>query len=228
MHRNRLYEKMLYKLTGYSREDLYLKFKNKEESKILLSKIKEEFGNISIFDRSSPTVQNIRDYVLQCEQESGEKVKLVLIDYFERLVSDINEDTAASKRIAGELQDFANDLDVCLIVLVQPNKFSLSGGPDKPILNYTAIKGSSFLYQSARTIISLWRPFFHPRWKDYDNYMSMAILKNDFGELDQFDFHWNGKKGEITELEDIERAELKDLLESKSQSDNSGGNGFDY
>ena len=48
--------------------------------------------------------------------------------------------------------------------------------------------------------------------------MQMAILKNDLGELETFDFAWNGKKGEIRTLEDIERQELKELLKMKDET----------
>ena len=142
-----------------------------------------------------------------------------MIDYFERINSEYSDDTASSKRVCNEIQDMISDLDVAVVTLVQPNKFSLGGGPDKPILNYTAIKGSSFLYQSFRSILSLWRPFFTPTTRELDNYMQMAILKNDLGELNTFEFAWNGKRGEIKELEDIQRQELKELLKMKAEAE---------
>lgn len=214
MHRNRLFEKLLYKVTGLSREDIYKEYQE-GRGKELTDKVRAEYGNVWFYDRSCPTVSNIRDYVLEVEQKTGEKVKMVMLDYFERIVSDVSDDTASSKRIAGELQDLVNDLDICLITLVQPNKFSLGGGPDSPIKTYTAIKGSSFLYQSFRSIISIWRPFFTPDTAEKDKYLQMAILKNDLGELNTFDFKWNGKKGEIRDLEDFESRELEALLEEK-------------
>jgi replicative DNA helicase len=150
------------------------------------------------------------------DAETGKKVKLVMLDYFERVNSDKSEDTAASKDIAGQLQDLVNDFNVAMVTLVQPNKFSLSSGPDKPIKSYTAIKGSSFLYQSFRSIISIWRPFFTPDTAHDDKYLQMAILKNDLGEIGTFNFAWNGKRGEIRECTEEEEAEMHQKIDQKN------------
>lgn len=218
MHRNRLFEKLLYKTTGLSRADLYQRIKAGEIEEIT-KKIKEDYANVWFYDRSCPTVGDIRNYIEEVEAETGKKVKLVMLDYFERVNSDKSEDTAASKDIAGQLQDLVNDYNVAMVTLVQPNKFALSSGPDKPIKSYTAIKGSSFLYQSFRSIISIWRPFFTPETAEQDKFLQMAILKNDLGELGMFNFAWSGKRGEIREATEEEEAELERLLEIKRASE---------
>jgi hypothetical protein len=228
MHRNRLYEKLLYKVSGLDREELYHKIKMGEAGDIE-AKIKEDYGNVYFYDRSGATVEDVRQYVKEVERSSGEKVKMVMLDYFERVSSDVTDATASSLKVCNAIQDMINDLDLAVITLVQPNKMSLGGGPDKPILSYTAIKGSSFLYQSFRSILSLWRPFFTPQYVEHDNYMQMAILKNDLGELGMFDFNWNGKKGEITPMEDVERQHLKELIKMKENIENGdkGSDGWD-
>lgn len=218
MHRNRLFEKLLYKTTGLSRGDLYAKVQAGEIEEIT-KKIKEDYSNVWFYDRSCPTVGNIREYIEEVEAETGKKVKLVMLDYFERVNSDKSEDTAASKDIAGQLQDLVNDFNVAMVTLVQPNKFSLGSGPDKPIKSYTAIKGSSFLYQSFRSIISIWRPFFTPESADKDRFLQMAILKNDLGELGMFNFAWSGKRGEIRECTEEEEGELNYLLDQKKAAE---------
>ena len=218
MHRNRLFEKLLYKTTGLSRGELYAKVQAGEIEEIT-KKIKEDYANVWFYDRSCPTVGNIREYIEEVEAETGKKVKLVMLDYFERVNSDKSEDTAASKDIAGQLQDVVNDFNVAMVTLVQPNKFSLGSGPDKPIKSYTAIKGSSFLYQSFRSIVSIWRPFFTPETVDKDKFLQMAILKNDLGELGMFNFAWSGKRGEIREVTEEEEAELNYLLEQKKAAE---------
>jgi hypothetical protein len=218
MHRNRLFEKLLYKTTGLSRGELYAKVHAGEIEEIT-KKVKEDYANVWFYDRSCPTVGNIREYIEEVEAETGKKVKLVMLDYFERVNSDKSEDTAASKDIAGQLQDVVNDFNVAMVTLVQPNKFSLGSGPDKPIKSYTAIKGSSFLYQSFRSIVSIWRPFFTPETVDKDKFLQMAILKNDLGELGMFNFAWSGKRGEIREVTEEEEAELNYLLEQKKAAE---------
>ena len=161
--------------------------------------------------------EDIRKFIKQVEEQSGQKVKLCIIDYFERLSSDVSDATASSLKIAGQLQDLINDFNIALVTLVQPNKFSLSGGADCPILSYTAIKGSSFLYQSFRAIISIWRPFFTPMTKEMDKFMEMAILKNDLGELDHFLFNWVGSVGSITEAAEEQVDQYKEFMAIKTQ-----------
>jgi hypothetical protein len=214
MHGNRLYEKLLYRISGLSREELYAKFKDGSAEE-LKEKVREKFKNVYIYDKSGASVQDIRNYHKTIEESEGVKIKLTMVDYFERIQSDVSDDTASSKKVANEWQDYLNDYSHVGVMFVQPNKFSLSAGPDTPIMSYTSIKGSSFLYQSFRGILSLWRPFFNPEWTQFDNYMKMAILKNDLGELGVYSFGWDGKRGEISELDDTQRDRLKDLIKQK-------------
>lgn len=214
MHRNRLFTKLIMKVTGYDLATIYEKFKNGDKDDIMV-KLKKEYGNVWFYDRSAATVDKIRDYIDEVEEITGKKVKLVMLDYFERVNSERSEETAASKDIAGKLQDLVADKDIAMITLVQPNKSSISGGADQPILNYSAIKGSSFLSQSFRSIISIWRPFFNPEWKAHDKFMQMAILKNDLGELDVLNFSWNGRKGEIKECTNEQVEEMNELIDKK-------------
>lgn len=222
MHRNRLFEKVIYNVTGLSREAVYEKFKS-GKGKELTDLVKKHYGNVWFYDRSSASIEDIRNYTVEVEQKTGQKVKMVMIDYFERVHSDVSDDTASSKKVAGQIQDMINDLDVAAVTLCQPNKFSLGSGPDTEIKSYTAIKGSSFLFQSFRGIISLSRPFYTPATKDLDKYMIVNILKNDLGEQDRLKYGWHGKTGEIYELEDHEKAELEGLLKMKEGKKEEGG-----
>jgi len=216
MSRTRMFEKIMYKISDLNRDSLYETFKRDQE-KSLMDKLAKEFGNVFFFSKTCPTVEDLKNYVMDCQDSSGDKIKLVMIDYFERIVSDFTDDTQASKRVAGELQDMVEDLNICLMTLVQPNKMALAGGIDSPIRDYTKIKGSGFVYQSARQILSIWRPFCNPRDKMNDRFMQMAILKNDLGELDEFAFKWNGRRGEISELEQGEQDQLEALLVEKEK-----------
>lgn len=228
MRRNRLFEKLLYRVSGLSRNELYKEIQEGRAAPIY-QKVRDKYKNVYFYDRSCPSVDDIRSYVLAIEEQTGQKVKLVMLDYFERVNAERSDDTAASKEVAGKLQDMVNDLNVCLITLVQPNKFALSSGPDSPILNYTSIKGSSYLYQAFRSIISIWRPFFTPELKENDKFLQMAILKNDLGELNMFNFGWDGKRGEIWGLGEEGEAELEKLMREKEQkkSDKNSDGGWE-
>lgn len=225
MAKNRLFEKVLYNVTGLSRDELYDTFKKGEGQK-LIDMVKAQYGNVYFMDKSGTTIADVRNYILEVEQKTGTKVKLVMLDYFERIGSDISDATASSLKVANDIQDMVNENDVASITLCQPNKFSLGGGPDTEIKSYTAIKGSSFLYQSFRGIISLSRPFYTPETKDLDKYMIVNLLKNDLGEQARLKYGWSGKRGDIFELEDAEMQEFNELLKQK-ESMKKGESGWD-
>ncbi len=219
MAKSRLYEKMLYSVTGgtKSRDEIYQAYINGEGHKYD-AMVKEAFPNTFVFSKSSPTVDEVRKYIESVQDHTGNPVRLLMVDYFERLGSEKSDDTAASKDVAGHIQDLISDFpELTPITLYQPNKFALGGGPDKPILNYGAIKGSSFIYQSARQILSLWRPMFTPDLKDDDKYMEMAVLKNDLGELGKFCYNWHGKTGSISMMSDYDRVEYEEAMKRKAE-----------
>lgn len=226
MVKNRLFEKVLYNVTGLSREDLYAAFKAGKGQE-LTDLVRKHYGNVWFYDRSSATIADIRQYILDVEQKTGQKIKMVMLDYFERINTGVSDDTASSKALANEIQDMVNDHDIAAITLCQPNKFSLGGGPDTEIKSYTAIKGSSFLYQSFRGILSLSRPFYTPSTKDLDKYCIVNILKNDLGEQNRLVFGWKGKTGDIYTLEDIERQEFDDLMKQKEMNKEGKSSGWE-
>lgn len=215
MASTRIFEKILYTETGMKRDELYKLFKNNQEDE-LLKIINKKYKNVYFYDKSQPTVDEMRSYILKVEEETGKKVKLVCIDYFERIYSEEENETANSKRVAGKLQDLVNDMSICLITLVQPNK--ASGDASVPIYSYCNTKGSAFLYQSARVIMSIHREGFSPRSIDDDKFLTLNVLKNDLGEIGSYDLGWQGKRGTVHELNQIETESLQ-KLRSKLQSD---------
>lgn len=221
MSKSRLYEKLLYSVTNgkKSRDQIYQDYieGNGEKYDRL---VKDAFPNTYIFGKSAPTVDEMRSYLIKVQEYTGKPVRLLLIDYFERLSSEKSEDTAASKDVASGIQDLIADFpELTPITLYQPNKFALGGGPDKPILNYASIKGSSFIIQSARQILSLWRPFFTPEFKENDKFMEMAILKNDLGELGKFCYKWEGKTGNISYMSDEDNMDYNAWIIEKTKKE---------
>ena len=226
MVKNRLFEKVIYNVSGLSREEVYRRFKE-GNTRELIELVKENFGNVWFYDKSAATVEDVKRYTMDVEQKTGQKVKLVMWDYFERLNCDVADDTAASKKVAAQVQDFVNDMDVASIMLYQPNKMSLGSGPDTEIKSYTAIKGSSFVFQSLRGIVSLNRPFYTPETQELDRYLICNVIKNDLGELARLKYGWHGKTGNIYELEDHEKDELEHLLKLKHSSKEKKDDGWE-
>lgn len=221
MSRSRLYEKLLFKVTQgkYDRDFIYKEYLNGNGSKYD-AMVKAEYPNVFIYSKSAANIKEIGEYIKSVEQQTGKAVRLLMIDYFERLGSDRTDDTAASKEVAMGIQDLLSDFPLLTsITLLQPNKFSLSGGPESPILSYTSIKGSSALYQSYRQILSLWRPFCSPEYREWDEVMEIAILKNDLGDLGMFKYHWEGKTGNVSMLTSEGLNKYNSRMAQKKQMD---------
>lgn len=229
MHRKRMFEKIMYDVSGLNREQLYDAFRN-GQGKQLVAKMKELYGSVWFYDRSGTAPEDMERYIKEVEEHTGTKVKLVMIDYLERVRSERTSDTEASKDIAQKIQDLVMNLDIVCITLVQPSKAAYASGPDAPIENMTAIKGSSYLQQSYRNIISLWRPGYSPDLSEngYDKFIEFAILKNDLGELGKTVMGFDGAKGRIRQMEDHEYDEHKALLKMKKDAkDDDKGSGWD-
>jgi hypothetical protein len=227
MAKNRTFEKLLYRETGLDREELYKIFQDGREGAII-DNIQHKYKNVHFFKKSAPTPADLKQYIKEVQDKTGEKVKLVISDYFERFNSNIGDDTAASKAVAGELQDLVDDENLCKITLYQPNKAALFGGPDQPIYDYTKIKGSSFVYQSLRIILSMWRPFYNPKDFQNDKYLQMAILKNDLGELGTFAFNWDGKRGRVTDMDQFQFEEFERALKAKENAKETDKEGLNF
>ena len=220
MYRTRIFEKLIYRLTGLSRDEVYRIFQEGSEEKASLMKLVEsKYENVYFFDKPGATPEDISKYVVDIEKQTGKKMKYVLIDYFERLGTSIADTNASAIHVFNGIQNLIVKHKLAAITLVQPNKSAYSGGPDTPLLNYNGIKGSAIIAQGCRGILSVWRPFYNPEWKDYDNYMQIGVLKNDLGELGVLNYGWEGKRGLITELTPEKRSRMLQLIEQKKEAE---------
>ena len=210
-----VYQKMAQKLLGYESDEIFKIFQNNKEfqKKEIRDEIAKNYSNTKICFRTGSTVDDLREYIINYEQETGEKIRLVAVDYLEKVAGPFSDATANSGHVAKQLQALANDLEVCVIVLLQPQK--LAGDPRDPLLTYRRIKGASLLEQDCRVILSLWRPGFDPQSYEDDDYISFAVLKNTMGNTGQVDCSWVGLTGNISPLDDSGKQALKDLIKRK-------------
>lgn len=116
--------------------------------------------------------------------------------------------------IAQQLKDIANELEVCIVLLLQPQKHA--GDPASELLSMRNIKGSSVVEQACSIIFTMWRPGFSPKNPDEDMYLTIAVVKNRMGQLGSYDFGWNGLTGDLSELDELERGELDELRKRRA------------
>lgn len=203
----------LQKYSGYDFKDILYKLESGENDPKLLDAInivKENYKNVHIDSRSGLTVEEIDQGILDYEAITGHKPRLVVVDYLEKVSSQYSDSTASSGYVARQLSDIAKKRDVCLLVLLQPQKNV--GDPSEPLLSMRKAKGSSVIEQDCRVMITLWRPGFYPKDQSDDNYISLAIVKNNMGSTKQFDLHWNGVTGDIREMTFSEGIEFQNAM----------------
>lgn len=202
-------QKLMQKHTNLSEEEIDKKMASmsQEEENELLAILQEEYGNVGICFETGQNVDDITKTLL-AEREKYGDVNLVVIDYNELISSSNSDSTEASKEVAQKLRSLANLHNVCVIILMQPNK--ISGGPSDEIRSYRAIKGSSMSEQSLDVILGLSRPGFTPEFPDDDKFLVINCLKNRYGKLFRLELLFDGYNSEISE---IVKSEDKALLQ---------------
>jgi hypothetical protein len=116
-----VFMKQIQKLEGLSPKQIHHIFKHEpKRASEIKEKLGQEYKNVRFSLKSGLTVADMRDIINEQQDATGEKVKLVLIDYLECISGPYSDPTANMAKIALELKDFATEMDVCGITLVQP------------------------------------------------------------------------------------------------------------
>lgn len=211
-----IYMKQLQRLTGLSSREIHRLWKENPKKKAELNeKLKEEYKRVKFSTKAGHTVQDMREIISDYEQTSGDKVKLVLIDYLECISGPYSDATANTAKIAGELRDFATETGTCVLTLLQPPKSA--GDASVPLYSMRQVKGSSMLEQSFRVILGIYREGFGPKYSAWDRFITVNSLKNTMGQLFSVDNYWHGVTGTISPMDDIGRAELNELRELRKK-----------
>jgi replicative DNA helicase len=208
------YARLIGKHNNYSMKQCLEKILNGDIDESMtksFEEVEKRFRNV-IFDfRTGLTVEDIEQSLIDTEQKMGTKVKLLVVDYLEKIRGPYSDDTANSGFIAARLSDIAKKHNVCVLILLQPQK--IAGDPREELLTYTKIKGSGKIQQDLRVVMTIWRPGYNPRDNANDKYVSMEVVKNNMGGLHHFDFNWDGVRGEIKSMTKEEKVIFKSFLE---------------
>lgn len=210
-----VYTKLAQKVTGYQNKQLYKLFVDKNEKEInrIRDRINNDFANMTVSFKTALGMEDIRNGIIEQEQKSGKKVRLVVVDYLECIALPTSDVLTGISQISQQLKDIANDLNVAVILLLQPRKSS--GDPSNPIESYIEIKGASTVGQACSVVIGLWREGFSSKTNENDKYISFAVLKNRMGPTGSVDCGWEGVTGQIYDLSETEKEELKELRKYK-------------
>ncbi len=207
-----VYQRIIQRHTGHDGDQIMNNYKNLAKAQIenYQNILNEEYPNVKFCFKSGLSVEDVRSTVIFHQQNSGVLPRLVILDYLECMrANGISDSTQSKAQIATELKGLANEMGICIILLVQPRM--MAGGPAGELNSYTDIKGSSVVSESAAQVITLSRPGFSPKNPEDDNYATINVVKNRLGVLSSTDLHWNGLTGMIRSLSSEEENDLKAL-----------------
>ncbi len=219
MYKNLLFTRLLQKYSGYSMQRILNLYKDDRPDEKLMnaySQVLTNYSNTYFNFKSGPTVEEIDAEIVKYKDTSGNKPKLVVVDYLEKVRGPFVDATANSGYVASRLSDIAKKHDLVVLLLVQPQK--AAGDPREELISYRKIKGASVIEQDSRVIMTLSRPGYNPADMSNDKFATIAVVKNNMGNLCQLDYRWDGVTGELYELEAGGVAELRELREEIAKS----------
>lgn len=216
-----VYLRLVQRHFGYTREKVFKLFQESPEEVIKIVKTIEESYKYTKFSfKTGLSVENIKNAVLDHQEKTGRKVKLIGIDYLECISGPYSDATANTGLIANQLKDIANDLDTCVMLLLQTQK--QSGDPSDPLLSMRNVKGSSVIEQACSVILSLSRPGFSPTIPEDDRFATISTVKDRMSSLISLDCGWDGLRGYFSNLENPEDIRLlKEVRTRKAAAANS-------
>ena len=223
-----VYEKLVRKHTRYQSKTIYNAFKHQQEDKSteFYNAFESNYKNISFVFETGQTLEEMRKAIELREEQLGQKIRFIVVDYLELIQSQFSDPTQSSMESIQGLRDIAISMNKAVLVLLQPNK--MNSTPDEPLTSYNAAKGSSSIGQSVTAMLTAYRPGYSPLTPEHDNFISLLCVKNRSGTLFNCDFSWDGLTGNISQLEDNQRVELMLLRKQKEDEKNNKNNKGDW
>ncbi len=217
MYHSLIFTRLIQRHFGLRQDDIFRMVEDNDISvNRWLEKLKEEYNKVRFCFKSGQTTGDIERTIIDTQQRTGEKIKLVLIDYNELIISPMSDPTSASAQVAQELRRIANDHAVCVITLLQPAK--LYADPSEEFSNYSAAKGSSAIAQSVTLMFGMSRPGWDSRYPENDKFVTIKCLKNRMGGLFALDYKFDGLTGRITEMNEEDEVLLADIRAAKENN----------
>lgn len=202
MHKNLVYLKLATKLTQYTQKQImqFYKENNQEKKEEIKAIIKRHYGNVFFDFSGTLTMEQMRDKVLDIEQQNGVKIKMVLVDYASRISGPYSDKHANASYNALKSTEVADVTDAAWIIIAQVAR--QSGNGSTPLRSKRVAKDSGDWEEAASNVITVWRPFMGIEGKD--DIMRLFLAKNRMGRELERPLNWNGAKGKIWDMTDIE------------------------
>lgn len=214
MFHSLVFQKLVQKHFQMDADEIFDNFKNDPEAgKEVIKVLEQEYKNVEFCFDAGQTPEQIAQTIKSVEDKRAKKVRFIVVDYNELVLSDKSDPTAHSAYVIQKLREIANTQNLCVLILLQPNK--MSGNPAEEINSYHAAKGSSAISQAVSIMLGINRPGYDPKCPETDKFITVNCLKNRMGKLFSVDLHWNGLTGTVRELTMEEEANLWELRKKK-------------
>lgn len=217
-----VFQKLIQRHTRMDRDKLYEVYKtgSSDQQKKIADTVAEEYKNVRFVFKTGQSIEEMKQTIINTEKKLGIEFRLIVVDYLELVQSKYSDPTQGSAEVIQGLREIAINMNKAVVVFLQPNK--MSSTIDEPLLSYNAAKGSSAIAQACTAILTIHRPGYSSRTPETDKFFSIDCVKNRSGRLFSADLHWDGLTGNIRELEDIERMELKEVRDAKKAAKDGG------
>lgn len=217
MNSNLIYQKLIQRVTKLDDSSLYKIYQlDNQERRNIDEKIDQEFKNIKFDFRSGIEVDKLREDLLEAKAKQGDNLKVVILDFINRIRGPYSDETANLSYIAPRLSDLANETETLIISLAQIARSK--GGPSTPLTDSRVAKGSSAIEESSTVLFGIWRPGYN--MGSDDRYMCMAALKTRMGKEFCEPLYFNGLTSEIRGLTRDEQREYEHFLDKLEEAKN--------
>lgn len=203
--------------------DIYDKFKSGDtafQNKVL-EVIKTKYKNVHFCFKTGQTVDDICDTIKFVEESTGEKVRFIVTDYNELVITDIADPTQSSAFVAQKMREIATTYNLCALSLFQPSK--VSGDPSEEITSYHSAKGSGAISQSVSVMLGMSRPGYNPKKAEDDKFLTINCVKNRMGPLFSVELAWDGLSGNVRSMTEEEEVLLAEVKERKAKEKQKSG-----
>lgn len=217
MHKTLVLIKLGTKLTNYKKEEIikFFETKNELKKKEILEAVKKYYGRTFFDFTGAVSMDDMKQKVLNINESLKEKgdhpIKLVIVDYASRIVSDHKDRYANSTFNALRSKDVADDTDAAWIYISQISRNH--GDAYVPLRTKRAAKESGDWEETATNVITMWRPYYGT---DQDNIARIFLAKNRMGQEKEIPLKWDGAKSLI---QDMDSDELEDYIATRESDE---------
>lgn len=207
-----LTEKLAAKFTDYTQYEIERAFNGHTPDRELQAEIRAAVCAklpYTLFNCESTVTLQYIEQVLTGLKQVYDNLQLAIIDYAGRLLGEFDNGYANATHNANMANDVAKRTSTHLMFLSQVPREK--GDHTDALRSSRVSKDSGAWEENATAVITMWRPFGNGLMGK-DSFIHLYIAKNRSGSLGENVFNWDGKTGNITEMQSEQEFEEYRIL----------------